>query len=89
MKSFPLCKCRKNWIALAGVLLSNGCMASSEEPASDWSNMVDRTLQAQPHWATMIGVPSTGLTQGFRYHYSRQYQPNGTEIENFGSNKGL
>lgn len=89
MKIPALRKYRKNWIALAGMLFSNGCIASSEDPASDWSNMVNRALQAQPHWATMIGVPSTGLTQGFRYHYTRQYQPNGTEITNYGSNKGL
>ncbi|NNM82079.1 MAG: hypothetical protein HKL98_05700 [Burkholderiales bacterium] len=43
----------------------------------------------QPHWASMLGVPSTGLTQGFRYHFSTQRLVNGTFVRNFGSNKGL
>lgn len=37
----------------------------------------------------MLGVPSTGLTQGFRYHYTTQYLDNGSVVRNYGSNKGL
>ena len=70
------------------MLFSNGCMAYSEDPASDWSNMMDRALQAQPHWATMIGFPSTGLTQGFRYHYTRQYQPKGRRSQTTAVTRG-
>lgn len=68
------------------LLLSKHLFAS---PSSDWLDMASQTQDVQPHWASMLGVPSTGLTQGFRYHYTTQYFANGSQVRNYGSNKGL
>ena len=70
------------------MLLSGHALASGDlQP--DWPEAAVQTQDLQPHWASMLGVPSTGLTQGFRYHYTAQTLANGTEITNYGSNKGL
>ncbi|HQT26666.1 MAG TPA: hypothetical protein PLK99_08740 [Burkholderiales bacterium] len=68
------------------LLLSKSLSASS---LSDFLEKASQTQEMQPHWASMLGVSSTGLTQGFRYHYTTQDFDNGTQVRNYGSNKGL
>ena len=68
------------WLAL---VLVPAAGQADEVPLSEAAQAV------QPHWSSMLGVPSTGLTQGFRYHYTTQYLQSGTVVRNFGSNKGL
>ncbi len=74
-------------ILFAAMLCSSKSLFASDQSA--WLEMASQTQDQQPHWASMLGVASTGLTQGFRYHYTTQYFGNGSQVRNFGSNKGL
>lgn len=67
------------------------CFASTVDDSflSNWLDNVSRTQELQPHWETLLGMPSPRLTQGLRLNYSRQYFPNGSTLENFGMGKGL
>ncbi len=77
---------RKKLLALIGMIFLSKSAFASGDSSPDW---LFQTQNSQPHWASMLGVPSTGLTQGFRYHYTTQYLGNGTKVRNYGSNKGL
>jgi hypothetical protein len=90
-----------NWIALVTVIIflsvssTITCFASAVEPGPDdnffshWLDNVSKTQELQPHWETLLYMPSPRLTQGLRLNYSRQYFPNGSTLENFGVGKGL
>ena len=73
----------------AGIFLPLLAMGAHASDDANWYDLSANTQELQPHWASMLGVPSTGLTQGFRYHYTTQYLYNGSVVRNYGSNKGL
>ncbi|OIR16477.1 hypothetical protein GALL_32020 [mine drainage metagenome] len=77
------------------VTSTSTCFASAAETVPDdsflsnWLGNVSKTQELQPHWETLLYMPSPRLTQGLRLNYSRQYFPGGSTLENFGMGKGL
>ena len=77
------------------VASTSTCFASVSESGPDdhflsnWLDNVSKTQELQPHWETLLSMPSPRLTQGLRLNYSRQYFPGGSTLENFGMGKGL
>ena len=83
------------FIILLTFASTSDCFASAAETVQDdsflsnWLDNVSKTQELQPHWETLLYMPSPRLTQGLRLNYSRQYFPNGSTLENFGMGKGL
>ena len=82
-------------ISLSVVFSATTTFASnvSSEPdsgfLSNWLDNVTKTQEVQPHWELLLSMPSSRLTQGFRYNYSQQYLPRGSTLTNYGMGKGL
>jgi len=55
----------------------------------DWFSMVAATQADQPHWITPLVTVTPRLEQEFRFDMSRQIQPNGTVLDNYGGSKGF
>ena len=82
------------WIIAFLVIVSSSsargqAQASNNGFIHDWFSMVAATQADQPHWITPLVTVTPRLEQEFRFDMSRQVQPNGTVLDNYGGSKGL
>jgi len=85
---------RRRWLTLFLFIFLPIMAVAQSEPSPEvactgWLDMVSRTQENQPHWATPLATVTARLEQEFRYDQYSQMQGNGSSIENFGGGKGL
>lgn len=54
-----------------------------------WQARATKTQGEQPHWVTPLVTVTPRLEQEFRYDFTRQIAPAGTDTWNYGNGKGL
>jgi hypothetical protein len=76
--------------AVAAQMGGGGSSSSSDTGFStQWTQRVDATQEAQPHWMTPLVTVTPRLEEEVRYDQVWQKRPNNTDFYNYGNNKGV
>jgi hypothetical protein len=84
-------------IASALILALWNVLARAQEPQEGergtfldaYLSVVDKTQAGQPHWISPLFMTTPRVNQRFRYDMTWQARPNGLDLANYGSSKGL
>lgn len=88
-RRMPISARYKLRIILIGLFLSSTFVFGQDGFISNWSDMVTRTENEQPHWIVPLATTTPTLHQLFRYDIQWQIHNGGVTTDNFGVSKGL